>query len=40
MSPPYAKAMLEALQTIVKAYEEKFGEIALARIQAAINPAW
>ena len=32
MSPAHAKATLEALQQTVKLYEEKFGEIDLARI--------
>jgi hypothetical protein len=34
MSPAHAKAVLEALQKTVRIYEEKFGEIDLARIQA------
>jgi hypothetical protein len=33
MAPAHAKAFLEALQTTVSLYEEKFGEIDLARIK-------
>jgi len=33
MAPAHAKAFLEALQTTVAIYEEKFGEIDLARIK-------
>lgn len=39
MSPSHAKAMLEALQKTVRIYEEKFGEIDLARIQEGGKPA-
>jgi hypothetical protein len=34
MAPAHAKAFLEALQTTVAIYEEKFGEIDLSRIKA------
>lgn len=37
MSPAHAKAFLEALQTTVSLYEEKFGEIDLARIKDATS---
>ena len=35
MAPAHAKAFLEALQITVSMYEEKFGEIDLARIKEA-----
>jgi hypothetical protein len=40
MAPAHAKAVLEALQKTVNLYEEKFGEIDLAKIRAgsAISP--
>ncbi|MBZ5548628.1 MAG: DUF3467 domain-containing protein [Acidobacteriia bacterium] len=37
MSPGHAKAALEALQSTVKQYEEKFGEIDLTRIHSIIE---
>jgi hypothetical protein len=35
MSPPHAKAMLEAMQRAIAIYEEKFGEIDLTKIKEA-----
>jgi hypothetical protein len=39
-SPQHAKAMLESLAETIRVYEEKFGEIDLARIKevAAVKP--
>jgi len=38
MSPTHAKALLEALQSTIRQFEEKFGEIDLARIKAVAGP--
>jgi|GEM_PF-946813 hypothetical protein len=35
MSPTHAKAFLEAFQSTIKQFEEKFGEIDLGRIREA-----
>jgi hypothetical protein len=39
MAPGHAKAVLEALQKTVQTYEEKFGEIDLAKIRAGYIPS-
>jgi hypothetical protein len=39
MSPVHAKAMLEALEQTVRVYEEKFGEIDLAKVKNVIKTA-
>ena len=38
MSPAHAKAFLEAFQSAIRQYEEKFGEIDLSRIKDAPMP--
>jgi hypothetical protein len=38
MSPGHAKAVFEALERTIKLYEEKFGEIDLAKVKAAMSP--
>jgi hypothetical protein len=39
MAPAHAKALAETLQNTIATYEEKFGEIDLSKIKAAITVA-